>query len=155
MKSTARIVLLMFTLSILLMFAMPFASFAGITDPNSNPNSSSSSSSSSSSGAGSAIMDPKDIGSSEQAVTVGIEGINKISGNLLRFLGMVGAMAAVVVLAIYGIQWITSSPQQKAQLKEKAWAYLIGAILAFGGMTIMGIVANVIIGAFGGSGATQ
>jgi type IV secretory pathway VirB2 component (pilin) len=54
----------------------------------------------------------------------------------------VGSIVAVVILAIYGVQWFLASPQQKAILKEKAFAYIIGAALVFGGATIMGWIGD-------------
>ncbi len=76
------------------------------------------------------------------------EGLGKLTGMLLRYIQIIGAIAAVLILAIYGIQWFLASPQQKAILKEKAWAYVIGAVLVFGGATVMVWIAKTFSGAF-------
>jgi len=90
------------------------------------------------------IMSPTDV-TDETLEQTTKDSLAKISGSIMRWLLVIGAMAMVVVLAIYGLQWLTASPQQKAVLKEKAWSFLIGAILVFGGATIL----TAIVGAIG------
>lgn len=67
-----------------------------------------------------------------------------LGGTFFRYLQIIGSIVAVVILAVYGIQWFLASPQQKAILKEKAWSYVIGAILIFGSSALIGLLADLV-----------
>jgi len=68
--------------------------------------------------------------------------LTTLSGKIFKYLQIAGVVLAVIVLALYGVQWFLATPQQKAILQDKAWSYVIGAILIFGGMTIIGLLAQ-------------
>lgn len=120
MRSLARIVLLVFVLSILL-------TFMGVMVH--------------------ALPTPGSV--NESAIDNDAQtGMKGIAGALLRYLQVFGSIAAVLIIAVYGVQWFLASPQEKAALKEKAWSYVIGAVLVFGGATIISWVAATFSGAF-------
>lgn len=78
------------------------------------------------------------------------DNIMKAAGEAFKYVWVIGTIVAVVVLAMYGMAWITASPQQKAVLKEKVSVYLIGAILLYGGASITVWIVSMLLGAFGG-----
>jgi len=127
MKSIAKIMLFFIIVSLMFTMSTSVLVLAGTT--------------------GNGIMTPGEISETALESTT-TDKVNLMTGSLMRYLLVIGAMAMVVVMAVYGVQWLTASPQQKAVLKEKAWSYLIGAILIFGGASIMAIIANAVMGAF-------
>ena len=50
--------------------------------------------------------------------------------------------AAVIILLITGIKFITAAPDGKAQIKEKSIAALIGALILFGIGGLIKVVAT-------------
>ncbi|MGE5329492.1 MAG: hypothetical protein ACM3KR_08290 [Deltaproteobacteria bacterium] len=124
MKSTAKILLSILTFTLLFTFVFSFMACAAPITPGD-------------------IKDTNSFGTNDQA------SLQKLSGFLLSYVWSIGAVAAVIVLAVYGIQWLMASPQQKAMLKEKLWAYVIGAVLIFGATSIMSIIAGTITKSFG------
>ncbi len=128
MRLIGRIVLLMFVFTILFTFVSGATVLAAGDNGIANPG----------------MVKEKEIEGSAQT---GIEGI---SGSLLRYLQVIGSIVAVIILAVYGVQWFLASPQEKAVLKEKAWSYVIGAVLVFGGATLMVWLATTFQDAFSG-----
>lgn len=73
--------------------------------------------------------EPEGLGSGNagRTMVVGFGGYMKVA------LQYVGGLIAVIILTIYGVQWFVSGPAQKQELKNKVWAYTLGAFLAFAG----------------------
>lgn len=65
-------------------------------------------------------------------------------GKILYIVQFVGYSVAVIMLAVMGIQYMMSSPNQKADLKSKFVPYAIGAVLLFGGSTLLNIIYRII-----------
>lgn len=70
--------------------------------------------------------------------------IAETAGLAYRIMTIIGAVLAVAVLAVFGIRWFLANPRQKADLMEKVWVYIIGAILVFGGATITKVILDAI-----------
>jgi len=88
------------------------------------------------------ILDPGSVKS------VASDGSKKVGDFLAIVLGIVQTIAmavAVIMLAVLAIKYFTSSAQDKAEIKKSAIAYVLGAVLLFGGVWIL----NIIKGAFG------
>lgn len=73
--------------------------------------------------------------------------VNKAGGMAINVLGsiinaaqVIGMGIAIIVLVIIGIQYVTSSPSGKAEIKNKATNYIIGAVLIFSAAAILQIV---------------
>lgn len=116
MKKLARIVLLLIVVSLILTLVLSAFSFAEIR--------------------------PGDIqGSGTVNIGTAEQGLNKLGGAILGALRLFGSIAAVVIMAIYGIQWFLAAPNDKAKLKDSFWGYFIGAVFVFGGAQIMGWIA--------------
>jgi hypothetical protein len=77
------------------------------------------------------------------AVEPDMTDINKVAGQGLHILQMLGGAIAVLILAVYGIKWFFASPQEKATLQSNAWLYVVGALLIYGGPIIMGWVGAI------------
>lgn len=70
---------------------------------------------------------------------------NQITGIISNVIGIVQVIcyaAAIIMLIILGVQFITASPEGKAQIKKSAIQYVIGAIIVFAAGTLLGIIAN-------------
>ncbi|MGE5316575.1 MAG: hypothetical protein ACM3ME_01170 [Chloroflexota bacterium] len=74
----------------------------------------------------------------------GEENLYKAAGEAMWYIQTIGVCLAVLVLAVYGIQWFVSSPQDKAALKAKGWVYILGMILLLGGTTIASFVMHLL-----------
>ena len=66
------------------------------------------------------------------------------TGNFLNgVLGIVQVVAvtiAVIMLIILGIKYVSASPSEKADIKQGAMIYVVGAILLFGSAGILQII---------------
>lgn len=70
------------------------------------------------------------------------DGLLNIGGKILWIVNMIGTAVAVITLIIIGIQYVTKSPEQKAQVKDRLVTYAIGAVILFAATTIVSIVAR-------------
>lgn len=126
MRLIARIVLLVFVLTMMLALASSVIVSADMPNPG-------------------------DLKGQEQPINQDAkDGIVGITGSLLWYLQIIGSIAAVIILALYGVKWFLASPQQKAILKEQAWSYVIGAVLVFGGAQMMTWIATTFSDVFKG-----
>lgn len=71
----------------------------------------------------------------EEVTTLG----NKIVGTIQ----VIGTIAAVVILIVIGIMYMVSGAQGKAQIKERAVPFIIGAVIVLCGSLILTIVQNI------------
>ena len=63
--------------------------------------------------------------------------------NVIGIVQVICYGAAIIMLVILGVQFITASPEGKAQIKKSAIQYVIGAIIVFAAGTLLGIIANI------------
>ncbi len=77
------------------------------------------------------------------------DGIKNAAGEAYRYLRVIASVVAVVALTVYGVMWYMADARQKASLKEKAWVYLIGVILAFGGLALAAWIIGAVMGVIG------
>ena len=70
-------------------------------------------------------------------------GLKKISNNTYSMLMLVGMVIAVVVGTILGIQFMLSSVEQKAKVKEILIVYFVGCAVLISAFTIWKIVINI------------
>lgn len=50
--------------------------------------------------------------------------------------------AAVILLVVLGVRFMTASPEGKAEIKKSAVIYVVGAALVFAAGAILGIIQN-------------
>ena len=65
-----------------------------------------------------------------------------VGGGIVNVIRTVGYLAALGMLIWLGVKWMMATAQEKADLKNRAWGYVIGAVLIFGASTILPIIAN-------------
>ena len=75
---------------------------------------------------------------------ISVSELRNMQGVVYNLLFSVGVIIAVVGIAILGVQFITSSPEGKADIKEKMVPFTVGCIVVFGGLVIWRIAVNVI-----------
>ena len=86
----------------------------------------------------SALSNPGDVDGTDEIVDLGrkVVGVIQVSG----------AIISIAIMALLGIKYITSSLEEKADVKKAMIPYIVGAILLFSTTTIVNLVYNVITG---------
>lgn len=79
-------------------------------------------------------------GDTNQAMSVG--GLSSTIKNVIGVVQVICYSAAVIMLILIGVKFITASPEGKAEIKKAAIQYVIGAIIVFAAGTLLGIIAN-------------
>lgn len=79
-------------------------------------------------------------GDTNQAMSVG--GLSSTIKNVIGVVQVICYSAAVIMLILIGVKFITESPEGKAEIKKAAIQYVIGAIIVFAAGTLLGIIAN-------------
>lgn len=74
-------------------------------------------------------------------ITVG--GFKNTINNIIGIIQVICYGAAIIMLVILGVQFITASPEGKASIKKSAIQYVIGAIIVFAAGTLLGIISNI------------
>ena len=69
-------------------------------------------------------------------------GFSNTISNILGIITYICYAAAVVMLLMLGIKYITASPEGKAEIKKSAVIYVIGAVLVFAAATVLNIIKN-------------
>ena len=77
------------------------------------------------------------------ASSVTAAGFNNTVGNILGVITFICYAAAVIMLMILGIKYITASPEGKAEVKKSAVIYVIGAILVFAAGAVLQLIRNI------------
>lgn len=72
----------------------------------------------------------------------GGEDINGIVSNVIWIIQTIAIAAAVIMLMFVGIKFVTASPEGKAEVKEIAVIYVVGAILLLAASGVLGIIQN-------------
>lgn len=67
----------------------------------------------------------------------GVSALSQASGKIINVIYTVAVFMSVATLIVLGIKYMTSSPDQKASLKDRAIPYVIGAVLVFGAANIL------------------
>lgn len=75
----------------------------------------------------------------------GISETRKIIGRIISIVQVFGVFIAVAMSMILGIKYMYASPGDKAQIKNHLTVYIIGAVIMFGAVGILGIVKSFFI----------
>ena len=88
------------------------------------------------------VFAANDIGVS--ANTEGIETgkIKTLAGKILGFLQIVGGIAAVVIIAIFGIKYMLGSLEEKAEYKKSFIPLIVGIVVLYGAVVIANLLVN-------------
>lgn len=83
------------------------------------------------------LMDPSKVsGTSTKAANSTSTFLN----NVLGIVQIVAVSVAVIMLIILGVKYISAAPGEKADIKQGAMIYVVGAILMFAAAAIVGII---------------
>ena len=75
--------------------------------------------------------------------------LNK-ANKVLGYIKMIGTIASVIFISILGIKYMLGSLEEKAEYKETLKPYVIGCLLIFGTVQILGIISNIVVKAMYG-----
>ena len=92
------------------------------------------------------FSDAKDFiqaGESSGQGTVNPAAVQDLSGYLYNILFSAGVIVAVVVATVLGIQFMTSSAEGQAKVKETLVPFVIGCIVVFGGFAFWKIAITI------------
>jgi hypothetical protein len=70
--------------------------------------------------------------------------IKTLGSTILYVVRLVGTVLGVLLIIWFGIKWMTAAPQARAQLKDQAWNYVIGAFFLIGAIPLAQMVYNLI-----------
>lgn len=69
-------------------------------------------------------------------------GLTNTTKAILNIMRIVGIAAAVILLIMLAIKYISAAPSEKADIKKSATIYIIGAVLLFAASGILTIIQN-------------
>ena len=72
-----------------------------------------------------------------------LTGITGIIKNVIGIVQVICYAAAIIMLIILGVQFITASPEGKSTVKNSAIIYVVGAILIFAAGSILGVINKI------------
>lgn len=71
-------------------------------------------------------------------------------GNIIGVVQYICYAAAVILLVLLGVKFMTASPDAQAEIKKSAIIYVVGAILVFAAGVILGLIKQFGQGVIGG-----
>ena len=72
--------------------------------------------------------------------------VKEVSDGIFAIVVVIGIVVAIVAAVVIGVQFVTASVEEKAQLKEKLIPLLVGAAIIFGAVGIWRLVVNILQG---------
>ena len=97
------------------------------------------------SGGGSGDINTDDFRPTEDVYS---ERLTSMAQRIIGILQLVGTVISVIIILIIGIKYITGSVEERAEYKNTALLYIIGAVLLFCTVTIIRILYNISRGVF-------
>jgi len=82
------------------------------------------------------VQNPKSIDGSN------VSSFDNIMKTILGAVQAVGSFAAVIVLVVVGIRYMTGSVEEKAEYKKTMIPYVVGAVLVFAASNVAAIIYN-------------
>ena len=70
-------------------------------------------------------------------------GLDTTAKNIIGIVQFICYAAAVILLVILGVKWISAAPDEKANIKKGAVIYVVGAALVFAAGAILQVIRNV------------
>ena len=68
--------------------------------------------------------------------------VTTTANNIIGIVQVICYAAAVIMLVMLGVKFVTSSPEGKAEIKKSAIIYVIGAIIVFAAGTLLSVISN-------------
>lgn len=69
--------------------------------------------------------------------------ITPIANRIIGIVQIICYAAAVIMLVMLGVKFITASPEGKAEIKKSAIIYIVGAVIVFAAGSLLSVIANV------------
>lgn len=66
--------------------------------------------------------------------------LKSIGGNALAIIQVIGVSVALIMIIAVAVKYMTSAPNERAEIKKHLVPYIIGAILIFGSASILGLI---------------
>lgn len=89
-----------------------------------------------------AINAMKDMGEADISDASGGK-LGKIINSIIGFIQVAGTGIAMIMVTILGIKYIMAAPSDKADVKKQIAPMVIGALILFGAVNLVNIVANI------------
>ena len=70
-------------------------------------------------------------------------GLDTTTSNIIGIVQFICYAAAVILLVILGVKWISAAPDAKADIKKSAVIYVVGAALVFAAGAILQVIKKV------------
>ena len=86
-------------------------------------------------------MNPSQLDGSK-AVNTNVDSITNLGQSIVKIVGTIGMIVAVVMLIALGIKYMMGSAEEKAEYKKTLLPYVIGAVLIFAASAIATMVYN-------------
>lgn len=67
---------------------------------------------------------------------------NNIVTNLIIIFRIVGITAAILMLLVVAMKYMTAAPSEKAEIKKSSVVYIVGAVILFAVTGILGIISD-------------
>lgn len=95
-------------------------------------------------------VSPSDIKATESEAS---KATQNVAGIILGVVQVIAVAVAVIMLIVLAIKYISSAPNDKAEIKKNAVVYVVGAVLLFGAAGILGLIQGFASDAFGNTAA--
>jgi len=69
--------------------------------------------------------------------------VTTTDNNIIGIVQVICYAAAVIMLVMLGVKFITASPEGKAEIKKSAIIYVIGAVIVFAAGTLLSVISSV------------
>ena len=70
-------------------------------------------------------------------------GLTTTVGNIMGIIEFICYAAAVILIVILGIKFMTAAPDAKAEIKKSAVIYVVGAVLVFAAGLLLNLIKNI------------
>ena len=70
-------------------------------------------------------------------------GLTNTVSNIIGIVQFICYAAAVILIVILGIKFMTAAPDAKAEIKKSAVIYVVGAVLVFAAGVLLNLIKNV------------
>ena len=84
----------------------------------------------------------KDVGVSPDTAGLETGKIKTLAGKILGFLQVIGGIAAVIIVAVFGIKYMLGSLEEKAEYKKSFVPLIVGIVVLYGAVTIANLLIN-------------
>lgn len=85
-------------------------------------------------------MDPSSIVANDD--TGAAKKFQGVAGSILSVVQVIAVSVAVIMLIVLAIKYISSAPNDKAEIKKNAVVYVVGAVILFGASGLLGLIKD-------------